>query len=112
MNLRRCKHVYEMRPRKDKRGVDLISGVLPFGRLWHGEPDAVNNAIDYAKFRSRSHLGRNWLSGLRLWILSVWILPTISVLWHLLWTIVLLVRRASLLLPPPPSSLLPPLVLS
>jgi len=55
MNLRRCKHVYEMRPRKDKRGVDLISGVLPFGRLWHGEPDAVNNAIDYAKFRSRSH---------------------------------------------------------
>ena len=32
MNLRRCKHVYEMRPRKDKRGVDLISGVLPFGQ--------------------------------------------------------------------------------
>ena len=28
---------YELRPRKDKRGVDLISDVLPFGHLWHGE---------------------------------------------------------------------------
>jgi hypothetical protein len=26
---------YEVRPRKDKRGVDLISDVLPFGRLWY-----------------------------------------------------------------------------
>jgi hypothetical protein len=24
-------------------------------RLWYGEPDAVTNAIRYAKFRSRSH---------------------------------------------------------
>jgi len=29
-------HLYEVRPRKDKRGVDLISDVLPFGRLWYG----------------------------------------------------------------------------
>jgi hypothetical protein len=36
---------YEVRPRKDKRGVDLISRVLPFGRLWYGGPDAVSNAI-------------------------------------------------------------------
>src|SRR5262245_34987437 len=28
-------HVYEVRPRKDHRGVDLISDVLPFGRLWY-----------------------------------------------------------------------------
>ena len=48
-------HVYEVRPRKDKRGVDLISDALPFGRLWYGEPEAVANAIDYAKHRSRSH---------------------------------------------------------
>ena len=48
-------HVYEIRPRKDKRGVDLISDVLPFGRLWYGEPNAISNAIGYAKFRSRSH---------------------------------------------------------
>jgi len=48
-------HVYEVRPRKDKRGVDLISDVLPFGRLWYGEPNAISNAIDYARFFSRSH---------------------------------------------------------
>jgi len=42
--------VYEVRPRKDHRGVDLISAALPFGRLWYGEPDAISNA----KFRSRS----------------------------------------------------------
>jgi hypothetical protein len=28
---------------------------LPFGRLWCGEPDAINNAIGYAKFFSQSH---------------------------------------------------------
>ena len=48
-------HVYELRPRKDKRGVDLVSDILPFGRLWYGEPNAISNAIGYAKFRSRSH---------------------------------------------------------
>jgi hypothetical protein len=48
-------HLYEVRPRKDKRGVDLISDALPFGRLWYGEPDAIANAIGYAKFFSRSH---------------------------------------------------------
>jgi hypothetical protein len=45
-------HVYEVRPRKDKRGVDLISDVLPFGRLWYDTPD---NAIGYALHSSRSH---------------------------------------------------------
>jgi hypothetical protein len=48
-------HVYEVGPRKDHRGVDLISDALPFGRLWYGGPNAVSNAVDYAKFRSRSH---------------------------------------------------------
>jgi hypothetical protein len=48
-------HIYQVRPRKDKRGVDLISGALPFGRLWYGEPNAANNAIGYAEHRSRSH---------------------------------------------------------
>jgi hypothetical protein len=48
-------HVYEVRPRKDKRGVDLISDALPFGRLWYGEPNAVSNAIGYAMHSSRSH---------------------------------------------------------
>jgi hypothetical protein len=48
-------HLYEARPRKDKRGADLISDALPFGRLWYGEPNAARNAIGYAKFRSRSY---------------------------------------------------------
>jgi hypothetical protein len=26
-------HVYEIRPQKDHRGFDLISDVLPFGKL-------------------------------------------------------------------------------
>jgi hypothetical protein len=34
-------HVYVVGPRKDKRGVDLISDALPIGRLWYGEPNAV-----------------------------------------------------------------------
>jgi len=38
-------HVYEVRPRKDKRGFDLVSDVLPFGRLWYGEPNPISNAI-------------------------------------------------------------------
>ncbi len=46
---------YEVRPRKDKRGVDVISDALPFGRLWYGEPNAVSNAVGYASFYSRSH---------------------------------------------------------
>jgi hypothetical protein len=43
--------IYEVRSRKHKRGFDLISDALPFGRLWYGEPDAIS----YAKFFSRSH---------------------------------------------------------
>ena len=53
--MRELKHVYEVRLRKDKRGVDLISDALPFGRLWYGEANAVSNAIGYAKFFRRSH---------------------------------------------------------
>ena len=45
-------HADEVRPRKDKRGVDLISDVLPFGGLWYDTPD---NAIGYATHSSRSH---------------------------------------------------------
>ena len=45
----------ESRSGKDKRGVDVTSGALPFGRLWYGEPNAIINAVSYAKFRSRSH---------------------------------------------------------
>jgi hypothetical protein len=29
--------------------------MLPFGRLWYGEPNATSNAIGYAKHDSRSN---------------------------------------------------------
>ena len=45
-------HGYEVRPRNDKRGVDLISDALPFGRLLYEDASA---AVDYAKHSSRSH---------------------------------------------------------
>ena len=45
-------HEYEVRPRKDHRGVDLISNPLPFGWLWYDTPD---NASGYAIHSSRSH---------------------------------------------------------
>ena len=40
---------------KIKRGVDLISDALPFGRLWYDGPNAASNAIGYASHYSRSH---------------------------------------------------------
>jgi len=45
-------HVYEVHPCKDHPSVDLISDVLPFGRLWYDTPE---NAIGYAMQSSRSH---------------------------------------------------------
>jgi hypothetical protein len=45
-------HTYEVRPEKIIAGVNLISDILPFGRLLYLE---VREAIDYAKFCSRSH---------------------------------------------------------
>jgi hypothetical protein len=47
--------LYEVRPRRDHRCVDLISDALPFCCLWYAEPNAISNAIGYAKFFSRSH---------------------------------------------------------
>jgi hypothetical protein len=40
---------FQRRPRKDQRGFNLISDVLPFGRLWYGGPNSVSNAIGYAQ---------------------------------------------------------------
>jgi hypothetical protein len=53
--LSRKKCTHEICSRKDKCVVDLISDALPFGRLWYSEPNATSNAVDYAKFYSRSH---------------------------------------------------------
>jgi hypothetical protein len=48
----KANHIYEVRPRKNERGFDLISDALPLGRLWYLK---VANAIAYAKHQSRSH---------------------------------------------------------
>jgi hypothetical protein len=40
-------HIYEVRPRKDDRGVNLISDALPFGGLWYAEPRSLRNALKY-----------------------------------------------------------------
>jgi len=48
-------HVYEIRPRADKSGVDLIADVLPYSPLWYRGPNAIRDAIDFAKFFSPSH---------------------------------------------------------
>ena len=49
--------VYEVRPRKSRDGVDLISDGFRRGPIWYAGPDAIRNAIAYAKSRSwsRSH---------------------------------------------------------
>jgi len=59
--------------------------------------------VDGAEVAAQIESDWGWLSGL-LWVLPLWLLPTVSVLW--------LLQRASLLLPPPSSSLLPIWVLS
>ena len=49
--------VYEIRPRNDRDGFDLISDRLRRGPIWYAGPDAVRYAVAYAKYcsRSRSH---------------------------------------------------------
>jgi hypothetical protein len=45
---------YEVRPRKNQDGFDLISDRLPYGPIWYAGPDAVRNAVSFAKYCSRS----------------------------------------------------------
>jgi len=47
-------YVYEVRPCKEKPGVDLISDGLPSGWLWFGGPNSTGNAVDFAKFYGRA----------------------------------------------------------
>ena len=46
--------VYEIRPREDRDGFDLISDRLQYGPIWYAGPDAVRCAVAYAKYCSRS----------------------------------------------------------
>jgi hypothetical protein len=50
--------VYEIRPRKSSDGVDLISDRFRYGPIWYAGPDAVRNAVAYAKYRSLSRSQR------------------------------------------------------
>jgi hypothetical protein len=38
-------HTYEVRPRKDHRGVNLISDALPFGRLWASQTQPAMQSV-------------------------------------------------------------------
>ena len=46
--------VYEIRPRKDGDGFDLICDWLGYAPIWYAGPDAVRNAVVYAKYHSWS----------------------------------------------------------
>jgi hypothetical protein len=51
-------HVYEVRPRKDKLGVDLICNALPLGRLCGTRKSRTRLGcaqLGCAQFYSRSH---------------------------------------------------------
>jgi hypothetical protein len=50
--------LYEVRPRKDREGIELISELFRYGPIWYAGPDAVRNAIAYAKYRSHSRSQR------------------------------------------------------
>ena len=49
---------YEVRPRRDRDGFDLISKLFRYGPIWYAGPDAIRNAIAYAKYRSYSRAQR------------------------------------------------------
>jgi len=50
--------IYEIRPCKDREGFDLVSDCLRRGPIWYAGPDAVRNAIAYARYRSHSRSRR------------------------------------------------------
>ena len=49
---------YEVRPRKDRDGFDLVSKLFRYGPIWYAGPDAIRNAIAYAKYCSHSRSQR------------------------------------------------------
>jgi hypothetical protein len=51
----RALDVYEISPRKDGDGFDLVSDRFRHGPIWYSGPDAVRNAVAYANYCSRSH---------------------------------------------------------
>src|SRR6478609_11069806 len=54
MSANPAQDVYEIRPREERDGFDLIGDRLQDGPIWYAGPDAVRRAVAYAKYRSRS----------------------------------------------------------
>jgi len=48
----RSHDLYEVRPRTDRDGFELINELFRYGPIWYAGPDAVRKAIAYAKYRS------------------------------------------------------------
>jgi hypothetical protein len=53
MSVTPAQDVYEIRPREDRDGFDLISDRLRYGPIWYAGPDAIRCAVAYAKYCSR-----------------------------------------------------------
>ena len=49
-----ARDLYDVRPRKGRDGVDLISYRFRRGPIWYSGADAVGKAVAYAKYRSFS----------------------------------------------------------
>jgi hypothetical protein len=49
---------YEVRPRKDRDGFELMNKLFRYGPIWYAGPDAIRKAIAYAKYRSQSRSQR------------------------------------------------------
>jgi len=45
--------LYEVRARKNHRGVDFISDVLPFGRLWYDKQCDRSPRLQHHQFRAK-----------------------------------------------------------
>src|SRR6476620_1228491 len=58
LQLSTAMHVYEVRSRKDRRGVDLISDALPFGRLWYDGAgcDQLRKVFQHFRIRRNSSI--------------------------------------------------------
>ena len=45
--------VYELRLRKDRDGIDLVTDDFRRGPIWYSGADAVRHAVGFARYRSR-----------------------------------------------------------
>ena len=54
MSATSARDLYEIRPRVNRDGFDLISDRLRYGPIWYAGPDAVRCAVAYARYCSRS----------------------------------------------------------